>query len=291
MSEPSMRCSVGSERGSVSAESHVCPQHDRGEPRPEEETARVALSSVIPERIVAYDDRSEDRMWDFCLVDAEGAHAGALEVTAHVNRDLLEFNIAHERDGDDRLPPPFVRSSWCLYLEHDTRIKRLPWGQVYELLREAEARGDGGVGMGQSTALDVRMRLQALGIRRAIPWDNDPDPRIVRVMPASSGWWGEHVDQVTAAAIAEVIANERKLKDAPGPRHLFVWIDGTALPAYFGMRADGAFLQSDVAQVLPSFLDAVWVACGDQREPERTALWRIDRERMQWDVVRPFPGE
>lgn len=256
---------------------HVCRAADRAVPRTDEGDARDLLDPYVSGSLFVYDDGSEDRMWDFCLVDDNGGHAATVEVTRTASQAQIEFE--HRLDETGRIwDLPGIGSSWSVLLPETTNPHKVDQTALFEMLCEFT-----NLGLQRVTDSDLKPRrdgLQNQGIRALIRRTGaDVDQAHIYMM--DRGWTGSH--NVADHLFAEAEANKRKLADAPTPRMLFVWIDWSDQAATFEM----ADPPGDLPNKLPDWVDVAWAACGEW-SLDRVALWRTVNGEP-WEAVQQLP--
>lgn len=252
---------------------HLCPTKDKGTLREEEEDARTILAPLVDGAPVAWDDGTEDRMWDLCLVGDRGDHAATVEVTRSANQETLEFHIRLERAGEV-WEAPGLDPGWTVLLSVSTNPLKVDRNALAEMLADAAADGIEKIVVHGFKLW--RDRLEKLGVHAA--WQRRGDAGAIFVSRTSDWWTGR--GHVAGHVSAEADANATKLQAAPGPRHLFVWIDWSDIPATFDMREapDGDPL------TLPEWVDVAWAACGEW-SLDQTILWRgVDGK--PWELIR-----
>jgi hypothetical protein len=229
----------------------------------------------VDERIIVWDDQSEPRMWDFCLVNGARMHSGSLEVTRHTDPERRRLSIEMYNQEPIWKTPPSVRGSWMVQLLPTFLVKsRAHRDKLFRLLETAEHEGQDKIsGLRSPAAME-------LGVSSALRMERSRGS--VYPVAAGTGWFGD--DHVARGVTQEAEANRDKLEAAPAPRHLFVWIDYAALAATFEMT-DGSHPPPEPV-ALPDYVDVAWAACGEANL-EGAALWRVERGRP-WTVVRPF---
>jgi hypothetical protein len=92
-----------------------------------------------------------------------------------------------------------------------------------------------------------------------------------------SQWWtGDH--HVAQSVLDEAVKNELKLREAPAPRYLLVWIEFEDIASTFEITKDGP---PEKPVALPEFVDVAWAATGFA---DNAALWRAE-DGMPWTVA------
>lgn len=81
----------------------------------------------------------------------------------------------------------------------------------------------------------------------------------------------------------EADRNEEKLRLAPPPRHLAVWIDAIAIAETIEMTDHGP---PDDPVSLPPYVDVAWALCGEANL-NGAAISRVENDQP-WTVVREF---
>jgi hypothetical protein len=254
---------------------HECAVTDRVTPRTDEAAARELLAPYIAGNLIAWDDKTAPRMWDFCEVAGDRSHASTVEITRAADRPRLEFEI-WLREAGTVWDVPGLGSSWWVLLRVATNPHKVVRAAVCDLLREF-------AGLGLDSVTDNgfkpwRDALKAHGIQALLRRTGDVD--VVHVSTMGQFWTGSY--HVADRLRDEAEANRQKLSDAPGPRQLFVWIDWSELPATFEMRD-----HPDAVPVeLPAWVDIAWAACGEWSH-DQAILWRAVNGEP-WTVVRPY---
>jgi hypothetical protein len=109
--------------------------------------------------------------------------------------------------------------------------------------------------------------------------------RSVLMFHAEAGWW-QHSSRVVEAAMSELDANRAKLASASDvdERHLFVWINPSAVAAHFSLRDEA--LPTDPVD-LGEGIDVLWIAgCDMSRRPAVVSrLWRVESNQPWEDLT------
>lgn len=260
---------------------HNCPDEDRAHPDNEVEVwARDDLQRHMDAQLLIWDDKSEDRMWDFCVVGDGSTHLASLEVTRSTDQALKEFYIHLNKAGDVWDAPHGLQSCWTVLLKKDVNPLKLNRGRLAELLLAGQDGSE--EQLTPYSAKPVRDMVNELALEAAFRRHLCPEGPGIHIQPMGQFWTGGH--QVTRSLISEAKANEEKLLDAPKPRHLLIWIEIENMAATFGIAED----PPDELIELPDFIDVGWAAAG-AGDPENTALWRVAKGEP-WEVIQPFPN-
>lgn len=229
----------------------------------------------FPGELVCWDDNSEPRMWDFCGVD-QGEHVATVEVTVSTDEDLMRFQNQVDVTGGSAwdVPDGPLRNGWLVNLAHDVRVTKFDREALFHLLRSAEEHGVDHLFWAKSDELSVAAK--ELGVRSALPWRGGDSTKVI-VSYESPSWMGG--DNVIDSVLREAGRNADKMQDAPGPRHLFVWIDFLDFPAAFEMREP----PSESPLPLPDFVDVAWAGCR-AFSVDQPALWTAGRNEP-WQVL------
>lgn len=168
-----------------------------------------------------------------------------------------------------------MAARWAVQFEHTARPKRIQT-KIFRLLERAELAGYSQIG--SRYGMPMHNEARALGIWSAI--DIGDRNGKVYVVPGPSGWWGDH-GHVTDGLLVEAERNEEKLRSAPAPRHLVIWVDYAAIAATIEMTERGP--SQDPVQ-LPSYVDVAWALCGEA-DLNGVAIWRAE-DGQTWSVLR-----
>lgn len=256
---------------------HVCPTQDRSSPRVDEQAARHVLNPFLNASLYVWDDNSEDRMWDFCLVDSDGGHQATLEVTRNTSQSLKALNEQLLQTGLRWDAPAGLARRWAVQFEHTAQPKRVR-SDLAELLMHAEDTGHSQIG--SRYGMPMHKEAKKLGVWSAIAIGDANGTIYVTAGP--SGWWGDR-GHVTKGMLEEAERNELKLRAAPPPRHLAVWVDAVAIAATIEMTEQGP--PHDVVS-LPPYVDVAWALCGEAYL-DGAAVWRIE-DGQPWTILKEF---
>ena len=235
------------------------------------------LSPLLDGELVAWDDNSQPRMWDFCLVGKDRGHRASVEVTRNTKQSLKALNEQLLQTGVHWKAPRWLVRRWAVQLEHSAQPRRVR-SAIFEVLKQAEDGGHSHIG--SRYGMPMHQEAQALGIWSAI--DIGVRNGKVYVTAGPSGWWGDH-GHVTKGLLLEAERNEQKLRAAPPPRHLAIWVDAAAVAATIEITERGP--ARDPVE-LPPYVDVAWALCGEA-DLGRAAIWRVENH-LAWTVLREF---
>lgn len=227
---------------------------------------------------------------DFELV-IEGCEPIALEVTTATQPDLRQTRARFESQLAERIEAPQLRSSWHLYAEVGSDVRRIRRDVVASLaeleLEWSSAPPPDLIFFGPTNAArspSVRALWQTLGIvwGRAYPSSGGA---FVFVSPPSDPreWTDEHPGAFVTEAVETEAAkadNVRKLAESGrSERHLFVGVDPLSYPPWQDL--DRGVVPPDPPR-LPEEITTAWVATAGS--DGRDIAWRATPPDI-WGVV------
>lgn len=122
----------------------------------------------------------------------------------------------------------------------------------------------------------IRDLVQEVGVNSAWPRPICCDRPSIHLQTMSQWWTGDH--HVAQSVLDEAVKNELKLREAPAPRYLLVWIEFEDIASTFEITKDGP---PEKPVALPEFVDVAWAATGFA---DNAALWRAE-DGMPWTVA------
>ena len=248
---------------------HVCPSVDVKAPRKLEEAARKVIRELLGLELVFADSNGGA---DFCAT-ASGEHIGIVEVTRHTDEDWRRQEAQLEGFAEVAAE---VEGEWQLDLARAVgpRDAMSRMDRIAELIRQIEANGIDHYPFHQFDDENVISQLEELGVPSGYQWRSDRSG-LVHLSAMGIPWWSgdEHLIEAIETAVT---ANEKKLADAVGRRHLFLWVEFEALPAFEQLRTGGV---PKADPDLRSLAEEVWIAPADPLQGQtRLPVWRFSGE-------------
>jgi hypothetical protein len=254
--------------------------------RPEELMAAAILADLLDARAEVNDGpKLGPGRFDWLLVGRTRTYA--LEVTSHNEQHRRSFDAQTETQGGIYRAMPDLPGVYLVRVETTARPATL-WNRVPSLIRD---HFPDGVGYQELASIrwnpdDPRQTYAQMLTDLGVLWITgqrgaaNPGMQITAEMG-----WSEHPSVVADAVAIELDRNRTKLAIAADAdeRHLFVWIDPSAIAAHYSLRnAEGLPVGS---LELGDGIDVVWVAGMDlTRRPAVVGrLWRVESNQAWQD--------
>lgn len=259
------------------------------DPRHEQKAAEW-FQSITGHATLILDDGARSGLADLLVLDADGSHLGAVEVTRYANEEFRQLiAVMNKRLGDGwQMDLDGLDWEWMVFLERpDARIAGLeaPVHQLLQLLERQEQRearfepwqvGGWTRRFGSPLPDEYRVAVDAIqaGVSYARAFRRDQPGRVWVSPPGSTGNRdGTHVEDAVASE-AHKADNIQKLAGAVGERHLWIWVEQWH-PAWSMEEGHPPARPA----VLPDGIDRVWAAThsGIVWSATSDESWRVDR--------------
>lgn len=257
-----------------------CPGTDVREPGRLELAAREVVENHLGVTLTYIDDNDGV---DFCIADGK-SQVGVMEVTRSTDEDWRRLQ-AQLRDFKTLEAP--IDGVWSLDLDgtHGPNDVSSQLDTIATHLRVLEELEVDHFPNSSFDVAETEEALSELGLPSGYRWTSDEQGRIHLTPRGFRSWMGnEHIVGLVTAA---TIANMGKLKHGPGQRHLFLWVEFHALPA-FSQLTEGNLPAA--SPDLYDSVDHVWVCQAHPlKAQEVLPLWLFDGEKWVEDTT-PLPA-
>lgn len=245
--------------------------------------AASILAELLHARAIVNDDPDlGEGRFDWLLRTPDRRYA--VEVTSHNEKARRAFDARTENEGGPYRELPDLPGLYFVHAEVTASQAKL-WRTVPSLVRDHFPDGVGHHDLHRMrwTDDDPRQAYAQVLLDLGVLWITaSQGTHSGMQITAEAGWWQDS-SVVVDAAVSELDANRAKLANASGvdERHLFVWINPSAVAAHFSLRDEA--LPTDPVD-LGHGIDVLWVAGSDasRRPAVVSRLWRV-RSNEPWE--------
>jgi hypothetical protein len=252
--------------------------------RPDELMAAAILTELLDVRADVNDVPTlGPSRYDWRLVG--GHRRYAVEVTSHNEQDRRRFEAQNDAGGGSYREVAELPGVYSVTVKVNAAPSRL-WDMIPQLIRD---HFPDGVDLNELQRMrwspdDPRHVYARVLDGLGVLWINGQrtaEQSALMIHAEAGGWI--HASRVVEAAMSEVDVNRAKLANATDvdERHLFVWINPSAVAAHWSLRDEA--LPTELVD-LGDGIDVLWVAgCDVSRRPAGVSrLWRVE-SNQPWE--------